>query len=120
MSGPLPSFWLNQLGPIEPRPPLPGNREVDVCIVGGGYTGLWTAYELRRAAPQLEVAVLEARFAGFGASGRNGGWVVGALSGPTRRWHARAGAQGGAAMAAAIHGAVTEIGDVVAREGIEC
>jgi glycine/D-amino acid oxidase-like deaminating enzyme len=93
---------------------------VDVCIVGGGYTGLWTAYELRRAAPQLEVAVLEARYAGFGASGRNGGWVVGALSGPTRRWRARGGAQGPGAMTAAIHGAVTEVGDVIARERIEC
>ncbi|HMT89404.1 MAG TPA: FAD-binding oxidoreductase, partial [Dermatophilaceae bacterium] len=48
---------------------------VDVCIVGGGFTGLWTAYYLLLADPSLDVVVLEAEHVGFGASGRNGGWV---------------------------------------------
>ena len=57
-----------------PRPPLPGPAAYDVVVVGAGFTGLWTAYYLKRADPSLRVAVLEAEVAGFGASGRNGGW----------------------------------------------
>jgi glycine/D-amino acid oxidase-like deaminating enzyme len=120
---PTPSFWLDELArpPARPeRPPLPGNRDADVCIVGAGYTGLWTAYELARAAPGLSIVVLEARYAGFGASGRNGGWVVGTVSGSTGRWRARGGRDAPRAMAAAIQATVEEIGAVVEREGIEC
>jgi hypothetical protein len=65
---------------LVPRPARSGapravarRRTVDVAIVGGGFTGLWTAYYLKRADPTLEVAVIEREFAGFGASGRNGG-----------------------------------------------
>ena len=50
------------------------DAQVDVAIVGAGYTGLWTAYYLRRADPTLRIAILESEIAGFGASGRNGGW----------------------------------------------
>jgi glycine/D-amino acid oxidase-like deaminating enzyme len=120
VSAAAPSYWLQEVGPIEPRAPLPGDRDADVCIVGAGFTGLWTAYELRRAAPELDVVVLEARYAGFGASGRNGGWVVGEIAGRARRWRRRGGDAGARAMAAAIQGAVAEVGEVVAREGIEC
>ncbi len=116
----LPSFWLDQAGPAPRRPPLAGDREADVCIVGGGFTGLWTAYELRRADPSLEVVVLEGRYAGFGASGRNGGWVLGALSGAGSTWRARGGVDGARAMVAAIQATVAEVGAAVAREGIEC
>ncbi|HKE64390.1 MAG TPA: FAD-binding oxidoreductase, partial [Micromonosporaceae bacterium] len=67
------SFWLDSVSDdLTPRPPLPGDTDVDVCIVGGGYTGLWTAYYLAVAQPGLRVAVLEAETAGYGASGRNG------------------------------------------------
>lgn len=69
------SHWFTQLP--TPRPALPGDREADVCIVGAGYTGLWTAYYLTQADPSLRITILEARFAGFGASGRNGGWLSG-------------------------------------------
>ncbi|HEY0718162.1 MAG TPA: FAD-dependent oxidoreductase, partial [Streptosporangiaceae bacterium] len=68
------------------RPSLPGPLTADVCIVGGGFTGLWTAYYLKRAAPALRVVVLEAAFAGFGASGRNGGWLTSALPGSRDRY----------------------------------
>ena len=69
------SFWLDTLGdPYEPRPALPGDITADVAIVGAGYTGLWTAYYLTEADPWLRVVILEAEIAGFGASGRNGGW----------------------------------------------
>jgi glycine/D-amino acid oxidase-like deaminating enzyme len=70
-----PSFWLDTCGDdLTPRPPLPGDADADVVIVGAGYTGLWTAFHLLRADPALRVVVLEAETAGWGASGRNGGW----------------------------------------------
>ena len=57
-----------------PRASLPGDTDADVVVVGAGYTGLWTAYYLLEANPRMRVVVLEAETAGFGASGRNGGW----------------------------------------------
>src|SRR6185312_7428255 len=66
------SYWWQARGIPQRRPSLPGSTEADVCIVGAGFTGLWTAYYLKRADPALRVVVLEASFAGFGASGRNG------------------------------------------------
>ncbi|MDQ6811190.1 MAG: FAD-binding oxidoreductase [Actinomycetota bacterium] len=95
-------------------------RDADVCVVGGGYTGLWTAYELRRADPSLEVVVLEAEHVGFGASGRNGGWVYGGVSGSPAAWRRRGGPDAPRAMARAIQATIAEIGDVVERESIEC
>ncbi|MEI6451452.1 MAG: FAD-dependent oxidoreductase, partial [Actinomycetes bacterium] len=69
------SMWLDGVpGELAPRPSLPGPIDLDVAIVGAGYTGLWTAYYLKKADPTLRVAVLEKEIAGFGASGRNGGW----------------------------------------------
>ena len=75
------SFWYSQIGgPPPARDPLPGDRSVDVCIIGAGYTGLWTAYYLKTLQPDLSVAIVEKEFAGFGASGRNGGWLTGGFS----------------------------------------
>ncbi len=115
-----PSFWLDQLPDQLPRPPLGSDRDADVCIVGGGLTGLWTAYELRRADPSLEVVVLEGRQVGFGASGRNGGWVLGKLSGTPEAWRAKGGPDAPRAMAAAIQATVEKVGAVVEREAIDC
>ena len=115
------SFWFEQLGGMPtPRPPLEGRVEADVCVVGGGYTGLWTAYELRRADPSLEVVVLEREVAGFGASGRNGGWVLGVVSGSRAGWIERGGREGALALERAIHATVDEVARVVEAEGIEC
>lgn len=114
------SFWLTQLDPTEPRPALSGSRTADVCIVGGGFTGMWTAYELIRRRPSLEVVVLEANEVGFGASGRNGGWVEGSLAGDRRHWAARGGRDGVIALERAMHETVDEIGRVAEREGIDC
>ena len=76
------SLWLDQLaGPISARPSLPGDTDVDVVIVGAGYSGLWSAHALLRADPALRVLVIEREMVGFGASGRNGGWCVGELAG---------------------------------------
>ncbi len=114
------SFWMEQLGPEPERPALEGSVEADVCIVGAGYTGLWTALELRRADPSLRVVVVEKETVGFGASGRNGGWVLGALVGSRAGWIARGGVEGAAALERAIQATVDEIGRRVAEEGIEC
>ncbi len=73
------SHWYSKLP--SPRPALPGDRDADVCIVGAGLTGLWTAYYLKQADPALRITVLESRFAGFGGSGRNGGWLSGLAPG---------------------------------------
>lgn len=75
------SFWYAEDGLPAPRPALAGDLEVDVAIVGAGYTGLWSAYYLAQADPSLRIAVLESRFAGFGASGRNGGWLANTITG---------------------------------------
>jgi glycine/D-amino acid oxidase-like deaminating enzyme len=117
-----PSFWLDQLPPREPRAPLRGSREADVCVVGGGLTGLWTAYELRRADPQLEVVVLEAERIGFGASGRSGGLVLGGVlgGGELGAWERRGGAGAARTMALALRDTVAQIGEMLVREQIEC
>lgn len=115
-----PSFWLHSLGPVTPRPPLPGDREADVAIVGGGYTGLWTAFYLAQAAPELSVVVLEAEYCGFGASGRNGGWASGLFPVGEAKLARRFGAERATAMHAALAGAVDEVGRAAEAEGIDC
>ena len=70
------SYWLNTYGPYTPNEPLRGDLAVDIAIIGGGYTGLATAYFLKRAEPALRVAVLEGEVVGYGASGRNGGFAM--------------------------------------------
>jgi glycine/D-amino acid oxidase-like deaminating enzyme len=115
-----PSWWWADLGGLPaPRPALDGDREADVCVVGAGYTGLWTAYELLRADPSLSVVVLEREVAGFGASGRNGGWVLGEVSTGSRQ-RAEAGEAAVAALERAIQETVDEVGAACAREGIDC
>jgi glycine/D-amino acid oxidase-like deaminating enzyme len=76
------SFWLDSVpGSLAPRPSLEQDIHADVVIVGAGYTGLWTAWYLHHHAPDLQIVVLEAEIAGFGASGRNGGWCTAYLAG---------------------------------------
>jgi glycine/D-amino acid oxidase-like deaminating enzyme len=70
-------WWLEEAGAVEPAPPLEGDTEADVAIVGGGYTGLWTALALKEREPGLDVVLLEADECGLGPSGRNGGFVHG-------------------------------------------
>lgn len=70
------SYWLEAYGPYDPNPPVQGDIKTDVAIIGAGFTGLSTAYNLRKDAPNLSVAVLEGEVVGFGASGRNGGFSM--------------------------------------------
>jgi glycine/D-amino acid oxidase-like deaminating enzyme len=113
-------FWWRSLGGAAPtRPPLEGPVDVDVAIVGAGFTGLWTAYYLKRADPSLEVVVLERELAGYGASGRNGGWVSGFFSGPARAYERSGGSDGFIALQRAMFATVDEIGRVLSEQDID-
>ncbi|MGJ7414965.1 NAD(P)/FAD-dependent oxidoreductase [Streptomyces cinereoruber] len=112
------SFWYAQEGASAPREPLPGDTAADVCIVGGGYTGLWTAYYLKKAVPFLNITVLEAKFCGYGASGRNGGWLYNGIAGRDRyaRLH---GHEAAVRLQQAMNATVAEVVDVCEREKID-
>ena len=115
------SFWHEtHPGPLEPRPPLVSDEQVDVAIVGAGYTGLWTAYYLKQLEPGIRVAIVEAEIAGFGASGRNGGWCLGTLAGIESHFADPARRQGAIQLQRAMFEAVDEVGRVCEREGIDC
>jgi glycine/D-amino acid oxidase-like deaminating enzyme len=73
-------FWLADLVPPEPRATLIGSAETDLCIVGGGFTGLWAALHAKRDDPARDVVLLESETCGFGASGRNGGFALCSLT----------------------------------------
>ncbi|MCP2636347.1 FAD-binding oxidoreductase [Microbacterium sp. HD4P20] len=114
------SWWWRDLGGTPaPRAPLAGDLDADVAIVGGGYTGLWTAYYLKKAQPDLRVVVLEQRFAGFGASGRNGGWLTNTVTGGRERYAESHGRDAAEAQQRALNDAVDEVIAVAAREGID-
>jgi glycine/D-amino acid oxidase-like deaminating enzyme len=70
-------WWLDEAGPFSPAPALDGDVDADVCVVGGGFTGLWTALALKDREHSLRVVVLEAETCGAGPSGRNGGFLHG-------------------------------------------
>ena len=113
------SFWWQQVGLPVPTDRLEGDAACDVAVVGGGLTGLWTAYYLHEADPGLDIRVLEAEFAGFGASGRNGGWLSSELAGTARTYAAEAGEDGVRRLRDALRATVEEVVGVAAREGIE-
>ena len=116
------SFWLDEVlqreGEDNRTEPLTGDRRVDVCIVGGGYTGLWTALRLKELEPGLDVAIVEADICGGGASGRNSGFVM--------NWAHKApilfklcGAQEGLRLLRESEAAVKSIGDFCAHHGLD-
>jgi glycine/D-amino acid oxidase-like deaminating enzyme len=115
------SYWLDSVpGPLSPADPLPGDLDVDVAIAGAGFTGLWTAYYLASAQPGLRVAVCEAQIAGFGASGRNGGWCSALFPASLAKITRMAGRDAAIAMYRAMQRTVDEVGRVAAAEGIDC
>jgi glycine/D-amino acid oxidase-like deaminating enzyme len=123
-NGPSPlSYWHDSLSTgddLVPRAALPGDLDADVVIVGAGFTGLWTAHSLLRADPTMRVVVLERETAGFGASGRNGGWCVGLYPGPPTAVERAHGAGAFHRMSEEMHRSVDEVGAVVAEAGIDC
>lgn len=114
------SFWLETCGDdLTPRPSLQKSIEVDVAILGGGYTGLWTAYYLLRGNPGLKVAVLEKEIIGFGASGRNGGWCSSKFPVTPAMLTQRYGVVAARALMLAMCDSVNEIGRVCSEENID-
>lgn len=115
------SLWLATLDQaIVNRPALTSDLDVDVAIVGAGFTGLFTAYYLAAAVQGIRICVLERRFAGFGASGRNGGWCSALFAASEPRLAAVAGPAAAIAMRRAMQETVDEVGRVAADEGIDC
>lgn len=113
------SYW-HETSRHVPGPILQGDHSVDVAIVGGGFTGLWTALQLREAEPSMRVAVIEREVIGFGASGRNGGFAMTLLDmslAHLRRNHGDAAAK---AAHDAVATSVTEMGEAIDRHGIDC
>jgi glycine/D-amino acid oxidase-like deaminating enzyme len=115
------SLWLDQYpGSLTPRPGMSGDIRCDVAIVGAGFTGLWTAYYLQRADPTLSIAILEKEIAGFGASGRNGGWCSALFPTSWQRLAVESGRKAALAMRDAMRSAVGEVEAAARAEGIDC
>ncbi len=114
-----PALWFDGIDQPTPRTALPGPTSVDIAIVGAGFTGLWTAYYLAGLLPDASIAVIEAQRAGFGASGRNGGWCIGEVAAGPARWDSLSGPGSGARMNAAMRATVDEIAAVIEVEGID-
>lgn len=114
------SFWLETCGDdLTPRPGLDGSIDVDVAILGAGFTGLWTAYCLLQREPSIKVAVVEAEIAGFGASGRNGGWCYSGFPVAPLELIGKYGYDAARAVSLAMYDSVDHVGEVCQREGID-
>ncbi len=110
------SFWYAETSRPRRRAPLPGERSAEVCVVGGGFTGLWTAYYLKRAVPEMDIVVVEREFAGFGASGRNGGWLSSDFATPRAAMASPDGRDGVLALQRAMRATVDEVISICERE----
>jgi glycine/D-amino acid oxidase-like deaminating enzyme len=114
------SYWLESAGEsLVPRPALARSEIVDVAILGAGYTGLWTAYYLLRKEPGLKIGIVEKEIAGFGASGRNGGWCSSRFPVTPALLKERFGADAARRMALAMFASVDEIGRICEQEQID-
>lgn len=115
------SFWHATVDDdLTPRAPLDGTTDADVAIIGGGLTGLWTAWYLLQRDPGLRILVLEAEIAGFGASGRNGGWCSALFPRSTASLERSAGRAAALAMRRAMVDTVDEVGRAAAEAGVDC
>ncbi len=119
LSWPSPnSLWLSQIARIVPQNPVVEDVACDVAIAGGGFTGLWSAYYLKRADPSLRIAIFEAKYCGYGASGRNGGWASALFASSKRKVAKRYGRQAAIDLFRELAASVDEIGKVTQSEGI--
>jgi len=118
------SYWHDSVGAagdaLERRPGLDGDADADVVIVGGGLTGLWTAWYLAEREPDARILVLEKEIAGFGASGRNGGWCSALFPRSTASLAKTHGREAAVAMRRAMIATVDEVGRAAAEAGIDC
>jgi glycine/D-amino acid oxidase-like deaminating enzyme len=111
-------YWLEEAPAVEVAPELVGDRDADVVVIGGGYTGMWTAWHLKQLEPETRVVLLEADRCGFGPSGRNGGFCnVMWFSLPNMR--GRWGDDGALAVARAAEAAAAGIGEFCEAEGVD-
>ena len=113
------SYWLG-MDEYTANAPLGGDVEVDVAIVGGGFTGLWSAYLLLEENPDLRVALLEAHAIGYGASGRNGGFCMTKVHNSLRELAEMVGDEEARKIHVAATHAVENITHVIQREPIAC
>lgn len=114
------NYWLESVsGDLTPRAALSESKTVDVAIMGGGFSGLWTAYYLKRLHPTLDVAVVEQEICGFGASGRNGGWISPRYPSSIADLVTRAGEDEARRTQQALYDTADEITRICALEGIE-
>lgn len=113
------SLWADGVVSV-PRRSLHDSAVADVAIVGAGYSGLWSAYWLTERDPDLDVVVLDRHHVGFGASGRNGGWVSALLPSPLQSFARAIGDAKTTALQNEMFGAVREIGEIGDREGFDC
>ncbi len=111
-----PGAWHAHAPSVPVRPPLDRDLDVDVAIVGAGFSGLWTAYHLLEGDPSLRICILERDVVGFGASGRNGGWLMGAAPADLRAWERRFGLEAVRRAQQVLVDAVDEIAGVIALE----
>ncbi|HVB71565.1 MAG TPA: FAD-dependent oxidoreductase [Acidimicrobiales bacterium] len=119
MQPPASLWWATLDAPVTARRALSGHHDVDVAIVGGGYTGLWTARELMRRDPSLRVAVLEQSVCGFGASGRNGGWASALFPLSHETVVGRWGLDEFSHLRHVLHESVSALGAAAAEDGID-
>jgi glycine/D-amino acid oxidase-like deaminating enzyme len=113
------SFWLAQTEQRAPRAPLTEDLSADVVMVGAGYTNLWAAYYLKKAKPELDIVILEQTIAGYGASGRNGGWISYGMPGQHRTYAKSHGTDAVLRFQREIFSTIDEIVSVAEAEGIE-
>jgi glycine/D-amino acid oxidase-like deaminating enzyme len=111
-------WWLEEAGPVEPTRPLDTDTTADVVVVGGGYLGMWTAWQLKQLAPEADVVLLEASLCGHGPSGRNGGFCE-TLWGDLPTLRERAGDERALAVCRASEDAVREIGAWCEAQGLD-
>ncbi len=114
------SLWWDGLErPVDARPALADHLDVDVVVVGGGFTGLWCARELVRRDPGLSVAVVEQAVCGFGASGRNGGWATALYPLNDEAVVERAGREDLDVLRGVLRRAVDELGAALDEDGVD-
>lgn len=113
------SHWWESLGHPARRSALDGSAEADVVVVGAGYTGLWTAHYLAERDPSLRIVVLEQRHVGYGASGRNGGWLTNSITGGRGVWEHSHGREATQRFQDAMNATVAEVVAVAEAEGID-
>ena len=120
MDGHPVSWWMETCGDdLTPRPPLDGSTTADVAILGAGYTGLWTALALLERDPSLNIVLIEREFAGYGASGRNGGWLSPEISLSHAELIARHGVDAARATHDALVDTIAQVEAACERHGID-